>query len=364
MIPQAVGWLRQNLVDPIACRLSSVQKSNAFNATFSVAQALKDPQNILIVSDSRPGALFLAASQFWSIRNRYPNARICLLARSDRAFIAREIPFVDHVIIYEEFLFPLGRRLRDAIKQLEPDTFDLAFCFSTNTSFCPAYLCYKSGARIRIGFQRKNVPFFNIRIVPRQGEDYEEQRLSLLLRTLGIPQVKERVSWSVSKESAQKIQDRFLVGRKPDEQFVALDVSTSTGERPPAKQFREIAQYITDTSPGRLLVFFDFAERKIAHQIKDLLGPKALLFQVDDLPKIVALLATCQQLVACNSDLFHLGVAMGLSVNGIFDAQDIPQWAPPNRDDVQIFDTEAVKMWSPQQIAEAFHTPLPTQIPS
>lgn len=348
-----IGWLRQNLLDPLAYRVSSVP---AANTSFSVAQVLKSPQNILIVSDHRPGALFLAASQFWAIRNRYPNAHICLLARSDRAFIAREIPFVDRVIIYEDFLLPIGGRLREAIKQLEPDTFDLAFCFSTNTSFCPAYLCYKSGARIRIGFQKENAPFFNIRIVPRQGEDYEEQRLSLLLRTLGIPQVKERVSWSVSKESALKIQDRFLVGRKSDEHFTALDVSSSIGERPASKQFLEIAQHLSTTSSGRLLVFFDFAERKVAHQIKDALGPQALLFQVDDLPKIVALLETCQQLIACNSDLFHLGVAMGLPVHGIFDTRDIPQWAPPKRNNVQIFDTEAVKTWTSQQLAEAFQT--------
>jgi len=356
VIPRAIGWLRQNLIDPIAYRVSSVSTAND---AFSVAQVLQSPQNILIVSDHRPGALFLAASQFWAIRNRYPDAHICLLARSDQAFIAREIPFVNQVIIYEDFLLPIGGRLRDAIKQLELDAFDLAFCFSTNTSFCPSYLCYKSGARIRVGFQKKNAPFFNICIVPRQSEDYEEQRLSLLLRTLGIPQVKEQVSWSVSKESALKIQDRFLVGRKPNELFVALDVSSSIGERPHAKQFRDIARHIADTSPGRLLVFFDFSERKIAHQIKDLLGPKALLFQVDNLPKIVALLEACQQLIACNSDLFHLGVAMGMSVNGIFDTRDIPRWAPPKCKNVQIFDTEAIKTWAPQQIAEAFHPSQP-----
>jgi ADP-heptose:LPS heptosyltransferase len=350
---QAVGWLRQNLFNPVAYRLSSVQKPN--DSTFSVAQVLKSPNQILIAADSHPGAIFLAASPIWAIRNHYPNAQICLLARNDRAFIAREIPFVDRVVIYEDFLLPLGGKLREAIDQLQTPPFDLAFCFSTESSFCPAYLCYKSGAQIRIGFQRENFPFFNIRIVPKPNETYEEQRLSLLLRTLGIPQVKERVSWSVSKESAEKILNRYLVGRKPDEQFIALDVSHTEGHRPSPKKFQEIAESILQNNKqARLLVFFDFLQRKTAQQIKETLGPRVLLFETDDLPKIVALLTACQYIIACNSDLFHLGTAMGLPIKGFFPTDDLARWISPNNKNVETFDPETAKNWSPDQMQKAF----------
>lgn len=360
MTSQAVGWLRQNLFNPVAYRLSSVQKAN--NPTFSVAQALKSPSQILIAADSHPGAIFLAASQIWAIRNHYPNAQICLLARNDRAFIAREIPFVDNVVIYEDFLLPVGNKLRETLDQLQASSFDLAFCFSTETSFCPAYLCYKSGAQIRIGFQRDNFPFFNIRIVPKPDETYEEQRLSLLLRTLGIPQVKERVSWSVSKESAEKILNRYLVGRKPDEQFIALDVSHTQGMRPSAKKFQEIAENILQSNKqARLLIFFDFLQRKTAHQIKESLGARVLLFETDDLPKIVALLSTCQYLIACNSDIFHLGTAMGLPIKGFFSTGDFARWISPNHKNVETFDPETTKTWSPDQMIKALQSPTSTE---
>jgi ADP-heptose:LPS heptosyltransferase len=348
---QAVGWLRQNLFNPVAYRLSSVQKPN--DATFSVAQALKSPNHILIAADSHPGAIFLAASQIWAVRKHYPNAQICLLARNDRAFIAREIPFVDNVVIYEDFLLPVGGKLRETIGQLQKSPFDLAFCFSTETSFCPAYLCYKSGAKIRIGFQRDNFPFFNIRIVPKPDEVYEERRLSLLLRTLGIPQVKERVSWSVSKESSEKILNRYLVGRKPDEEFIALDVSHTEGTRPSAKKFQEIAESVLQNNNARLLVFFDFLERKTAQLIKEALGARVLLFETDDLPKVVALLTACKYLIACNSDLFHLGTAMGLPIKGFFPTNDLARWISPTHKNVETFDPETTKTWSPDQLLKA-----------
>lgn len=349
---QTGGWLRQNFINPLACRLSSAQKLSTPDAAFSVAQALKVPNNILIVADSRPGALFLAASQFWAIRNRYPNARICLLSHADRHFIASEIPFVDQVLPYEDFLLPFGTRLRDTIAQLQNLSFDLAFCFSTETHFCPAYLCYQSGARIRIGFHREDVPFFNLLIVPNTEETYEEQRISLMLHILGIPQVKERVSWTVSRESAEKIQNRFIVGRKPNEHFVAFDISSSLGKRPSAKHFLDIAR--AAARHARVLVFFDFPERKTANQIREALGQNALLFETGDLPKIVALLQACQQLIACNSDLFHLGVAMGLSIKGIFPAADIARWVPTAQKNIDIIETEQIAAWTPKQIEHAF----------
>lgn len=346
------GWLRQNLINPMACRLSSVQKPGAPDTAFSVAQSLKTPKNILIVADSRPGALFLAASQFWAIRNHYPEARISLLSHTARHFIASEIPFVDQVFAYEDFLLPFGARLRQTIATLQSQSFDLAFCFSTETHFCPTYLCYKSGARIRIGFHRENVPFFNLRIVPNSEEPYEEQRISLILQTLGIPQVKERVSWSVSAENAKKIQNRFIVGRKPNEDMVALDISSTQGNRPSAKQFLDIARAAAQRV--RLLVFFDFSERKTANQIREALGQNALLFETDDLPKIVALLQACRHLIACNSDLFHLGVAMGLSIKGIFPTADIARWVPAVRENIDILEMEQIASWTPEQIEQAF----------
>jgi len=347
------GWLRENLLNPMAFRLSSVQKPSVPDAAFSVSQVLKAPLRILVIADSRPGALFMAASQFWAIRNHYPDAQICLLARADRAFIAREIPFVDQVLTYEDFWLPFGAPLRQVVQSLQKEPFDLAFCFSTEPHFCPAYLCYKSGARIRIGFQRDHFPFFNIQIVPKSAEEYEEQRLSLMLRTLGIPQVQERVSWSISRESAQKIQNRFLSGRKPHERFVALDVSTPSGQRLPDKQFLEIAKAIVEETASRLLVFFNFNERKIAHQIQDLVEQHALLFETDDLPKIVALLSACDRTIACNTDLFHLSVSMDLPTQGIFSTPDVSHWVPASQRNIDIFNIETLKSWTPEQVRQA-----------
>ena len=348
------GWLQQRLINPIAFHLSSILKQNSSaHSAFSVASVLEAPRQVLIIPDDRPGGLFLGASQFWAIRNRYPESRICLLTHASRAYIARELPFVDGVIVYSDFFLPFGGKLREAVKELREQTFDIAFCFSDEASFCPAYLCYKSEARIRIGFQRQDFPFFNIRIVPHGETRYIPNRFALILRTLGIPPVNEQASWSVSEQGARRVQSRFLVGREADEQFVGLDISHTSGDRPSGKQFQTISEQIVARPGVRVLVFFDFSQRKTANQIKETLGQKALLFQTDNLPKIVALLRACTRIITCNTDLFHLAAAMGLPITGIFDPRDIEPWVPPSRENIEIVVSQTVQNWTPQQIDEA-----------
>ncbi len=354
MNAQAGGWLKQKLISPLALRLSAPGKDDLSQPAFSVAEALKAPENLLIIPDGRPGGLFLGASQFWAIRHRYPDASITLLVRTQKEYIAREIPFVDEVISYDDFLLPLGNKLKEVIRRLREHKFDIAFCFSGEENLCPASLCYKSGAQIRIGFQRDDFPFFNIRIVPKSGTCYEPGRLSLIPETLGIPQVKERVSWSVSEAGAKKIRDRYLVGRSPEEQFVGLDIS-SANHRPAFKQVLHLAQLIISLPNTRALVFFGYEERKHANRIREELGQKVLLFQTDDLPKIVALLEACHQLVTWNTDLFHLAVSMGLPITGIFSAKDKERWVPEDHPGMEILTSETFQGWSPGKIRDVIH---------
>ena len=356
MNAQASGWLKQRLISPLAFRLSASGKAEDQQPAFSVAEALKAPKNLLIIPDGRPGGLFLGASQFWAIRHRYPDASISLLVRTQKEYIAREIPFVDEVISYDDFLIPVGNKLREVIRRLREHEFDIAFCFSSEENLCPAYLCYKSGAQFRIGFQRDDFPIFNIRIIPRPGTCYEPELLSLIPETL-IPQVKERVSWSVSEGGAKKIRDRYLVGRSTDEQFVGLDIS-SARHRPSFKQIQNLAQLIIALPNTRALVFFDYDERKNANRLREELGQKVLLFQTDDLPKIVALLEACHQLITCNTDLFHLAVSMELPITSIFSEGEKARCAPANHGDITILTCESFQGWGPEKIRDIIHSRL------
>ena len=362
MAVRVPSWVQKTILHPLALQIATPWNQPDNSPAFSVADALRDPKRILLIPDSQPGGIFIGASKFWAIRERYPNASLDLLAHTKKEFIAKEIPFIDETILYDNFILPLGPRRREVIDRLNRRDYDLAFCFSHMDDFCPAYYCYKSGARVRIGFQSGEMAFFNIRIVPKKGATYEPDRLSLLLDILGIPESKEGVSWSVSEAGGRKIRDRYLVGSKSGERLLGLDVSTALGDAPTTKQFMTIAKAATEPVNTRVLIFFNYEERKEANRIKDALGPKALMFQNEDLPRLVVLLEACDEIVAGNTDIFHLAVSMGRPVTGIFSKKQLPRWAPNEKPGVEILDLDSLKSRSTSEISRMFCGKLVTSV--
>lgn len=291
-----------------------------------IAEVLANPRKILIVPDLRAGGLFLGAPNFRAIRSRYPRAEISLLTDARREYIAREMPFIDDVILCGDFLLPVGTKFRDLVGRLQRREFDVTFCFGAPDCPLLAYLCYKSGSRLRVGFHADDVPFFNFRIIPRTEPCYEAERLSSLLRTLGVSEGDGRLGWAISPEGAGKILDRYLGERRDEERLVGIDTSSGIGLPLSFRQWQGVVRAVNENC--RAIIFFDFDQRRVANRLKEMLGPRALLFQTDDLPRTVALMDACEGFVAGNTDLFHLSVAMGLPTVGIVPEQDVPRWVP------------------------------------
>lgn len=292
----------------------------------SIAEALENPRKILIIPDLRAGGLFLGAPKFRAIRSRYPRAEISLLTDARREYVAREMPFIDDVILCNDLLLPVGTKLRDLVGRLQRREFDVALCFGSPDHLLPAYLCYKSGGRLRVGFHTDETPFFNFRIIPRKEPCYEADRLSLLLRTLDVAEGERRLGWSISPEGAGKILERYLGERRDEERLVGIDTSSGIGPPLSFRQWQGVVRVVNENC--RAIIFFDFDQRRVANRLKEMLGPRALLFQTDDLPRTVALMEACEGFVAGNTDLFHLAVTMGLPTVGIVPEQDCARWVP------------------------------------
>ena len=351
----AQTWLQKTVLHPLALQIASPKNPDEDVPAFSVADAIRAPKRILLIPNNEPGGLFIGASKFCAIKERYPEASLDLLTHTKKGFAAKGLPFIDETILYDNFTLPLGPRRREVIGRLKSREYDLAFCFSHGEDFCPAYYCYKSGAKVRIGFQSREIAFFNIRIVPKAGSTYEPNRLSLLLDILGIPESKQGVSWSVSPDGTRKIRDRYLIGGREGERLIGLDVSTSQGDTPTSKQFLAIARAVTKLPNTRVLIFFNYDERKEANQLKESLGSKALMFQNKDLPRLVVLLESCEEIISGNTDIFHLAVSMGRPVVGVFSKDQVSRWAPPEKPEgAKIVDLDTLRTMSVSEISKLF----------
>ena len=129
-------WLRRTVLNPLALQIASPKNPPDDAPTFSVADALRDPKRILLIPDNQPGGIFIGASKFWAIQERYPEASLDLLAHTKKEFIAKGLPFIDETILYDNFVLPFGTRRREVIDRLANREYDSAFCFSHGDDFC------------------------------------------------------------------------------------------------------------------------------------------------------------------------------------------------------------------------------------
>ena len=101
MAVRVPSWVQKTILHPLALQIATPRKTPDDSPAFSVADALRDPKRILLIPDNQPGGIFIGASKFWAIRERYPNASLDLLAHTKKEFIAKEIPFIDETILYD-----------------------------------------------------------------------------------------------------------------------------------------------------------------------------------------------------------------------------------------------------------------------
>ena len=350
MKSRANGWLRRWLINPLAFCFS--HEAPKAQPAFSVPDVLKAPRKILIVPDGRAGGLFLGAPQFPG-----HSTPLCRGQNHSSGPCAQSIyrpgnPFCRRGDGLRRLSPPPGRQTPRSCAAPSGTSVRYRLFLQHRREFLPRlFLLQKRGHTSGSGSSETIFLSSMSRLCRARRRVMNANASRSFSARSAYPRSKTGCPGSVSKAGAKEIRGRYLVSRKPGERFVGLDVSTCTGNRPTVKQLRSIAEVATALANTRTLVFFDSTERKAANRIKATLGQKVLLCQTDDLPKTVALLEACHQLIACNTDLFHLAVAMGLPVTGIFSSSDIARWVPADRKGVEILEYETLKNWRPQQVS-------------
>lgn len=311
---------------------------------------LKSAQRVLIAPSDRVGGLFLGAPVYKLIRHAYPQSHIILLVDETKAAIAKQIPFVDEVVIAA-----LGKSLwTSAFKQSQADLqrrkLDLLFCLGGDCSLRLAQLCKGSGARLRVGFAREGIAPFNVEIIGKNPHEYEVQQYLSMLSTIGLKGDAE-LQWTLAQDKAEQVRTRFLeaeAGRSP---VVGIDLASGEGKGLAKRQFEDIVGRVIERG-ARALLFFSLAEKKIVNYLKETYGNRVILFEQDDLLASAALLESCQALIACNTDLLHLAVSLHVPVVGIFSEKP-ERWIGAGNSAVRVVEVRDPRVVSIAQIVES-----------
>jgi ADP-heptose:LPS heptosyltransferase len=342
------SWLRGSLGDRLAVRWLTGHAPPP--EPIDLFNELQRARTILILPNDRVGGLFIGAPACKAIRQAYPEARILLVVDEVRASVARQIPFVDEVLTA-----PLNRAVWSAafhafchkVGQRRPD---LALCLGTDCSFRLIRVAQTCGARLRVGFHRQGLAAFDIEIASSGAKRYEGDFYFDMLAFLGLEPGSE-VRWAPAPEVARQLRARYLEEGTGASRVVGIDLSSSEGCGLSNRQLDDIVGRVVERG-ARAVLFFTLAERRQVNYLRETYGKRTILFAQEDLASVAALLQGCRALIACNTDLLHLAMALRVPVVGVFD-EDPARWVAPDQPAIGLVRIPDLRALSIGQVVDA-----------
>ncbi|HET7621606.1 MAG TPA: glycosyltransferase family 9 protein, partial [Gemmatimonadaceae bacterium] len=305
-----------------------------------------DARNVLCVRLDALGDVLMSTPAIRALKESSPGRTVTLLTSKSGAAVARMVPEIDDVMVYEApwmkssgQLAALSERAAGdlaMIETLRARCFDAAVIFTvySQNPLPAALFCHLAGIPLRLAHCREN-PYALLTHWVKEEEPerfirHEVQRQLDLVATVGCRARDEHLSIVVDDAARESVRAK-LAARGVDLSapwLVAHPGATAPSRRYPPELFAAAARLIA-TEYGEQVVFSGSAsERELVDGIRhDMVEPSFTLAGELDLAELVALVAEAPLLVSNNTGPAHIAAATGTPVVDIY-ALTNPQHTP------------------------------------
>ncbi|MED5464211.1 MAG: glycosyltransferase family 9 protein [Myxococcota bacterium] len=281
---------------------------------------LSSPPKILVVRlDERVGNLILLTPLLTSLRRRFPDAQLDLLANPRGKALLEGHPDIDRILLFEKRNY-FGRSGPFAIfRTLRRNRYDLAIDAGNplGPSTTQTLVVWLSGANNTIGVQRRDQArlFTQTVIIPPEVEHEIDLRLQLLNPLPGTARTREV---SVGPLPKNKAIDALV--RSLPKKWVVLNIGARLLQKQLSVQdYAEVTRSIQQAGFSPLLTWGP-AEKALAANVAEATG--APLAPPTSLHPLSSLMQQANAVVTCDTGPMHLAVAVGTPTFGIFVCTD------------------------------------------
>ncbi len=277
---------------------------------------------ILVIRLDRVGDLVLSLPAIQALRERFPQAKISLMARTYTRELLEGHPLIDEVIPYDykkggRHAFPLGYFY--FLKEIKKRQFDAALIL--HPGIRSALIPFLCAIPKRVGYQDSHA-WLLTHAAPDErslGKKHESQYALDLAQVLtGQPFSPEppklypdpAALWSLQKKT----------GVHPKQRFIAIHAGASCpSKRWPKENFRALIEQLFDEFPHDIVIVGGNEEKLLSGWIAD--GFKSRVLNLSgqmSLPELTALFSQCDLLVSNDSGPVHVAAAVGTPVISLF----------------------------------------------
>jgi len=306
-----------------------------------------DVRRILCVRLDNLGDVLMSTPAMRALAERFPQARLSLLASPAGALLEPFLPDVADVIVYEA---PWVKHPEvsavdgdlDMIARLRDGAFDAAVIFTVYTqSALPAALfCRLAGIPRVLAHVREN-PYFLVSDwardnVPADGGRHEVQRQLDLVAQVGARTTDPRLIFALRDEDREAMRRQLGAhGVDPDSGFIVVHPgATAASRRYPAEYFALAVRRIVAQTGRRIVLTGSASERPLADSIRQAsLTCATNLAGALSLGEFAALVESAAVVVSNNSGPVHIAAATNTPVVDLYaltNPQHTP-WRVPHR---------------------------------
>lgn len=307
--------------------------------------APSDIRSVLVVRQhNQLGDMLCVVPLLRALRERFPDARIALLASPGNRDIMLHHPCLDEVLTYDKGDFLNGRRLRIArfvryARDLRSRSFDLAVVPSTvSVSFSSDALAYLSGSPHRVGAgslggqPNPSAFFFTCpRDMDWSGDPHRHQTLrnwDILGPWLSPP---SSLTHEMGLTAAELADGRESVARSLGKKPVAIAFHPGAGKPPnrwPAERFAALANTLSREYDAMTYVTEGPMDETEVTSMESLLTVPVQIIRRQPVRRVASMLSYMDLVISNDTGIMHVAAATGVPVLSLFGPTDPKQWAP------------------------------------
>lgn len=281
-------------------------------------------KRLLCVRLDSLGDVLMVTPAIRALRGAVAGREITLLTSPSGAAVARLIPEIDEVLVYEARWIKATPPRDDPspdlamIEALRQRNFDGAVIFTTfsQSALPAALLCMLAAIPLRLASCHEK-PYSLLTTwapdpEPASGIRHEVRRQLDLVGMVGAHTTDERLSLCVPRAASEHVAGLLRSHAVSDAWAVLHPGSTAASRRYPPELYAEVVQTLTREHGWQIVLTGDASERALAQEIAVVCSERVFdLTGRLDLAQLAALIASAPVLITNNTGPAHIGAAVG-----------------------------------------------------
>ncbi len=280
-------------------------------------------QRILLTRLKFIGDIVLTTPIIRSVRAACPDATIAYLGEKHAVSLLQGNPHLDEILAFD-FGRPTILEQTRVVWALRRRRFDLVIDLFNNPR--SALLSYATGARVRVGLERKGRgALYTLRVRddgrPKTPVEFHNQ----FLRLAGIPPSAARTELFLAPDERASIQALLPEGTGP---LIGLHPGASwPAKRWPAERFALLADHLA-AAGRRVVVTAGPHDGETIRRMLDMSASPPHVLPLVPLRHLAAAISRCDVFVSNDAGPMHIAAALGVPTVGIFGPGEENIWFP------------------------------------